>query len=778
MSVQPTQQAENKKEEIEANKQISQARALHEAGESEKAIDLLLEFIEKEPNQMTVHELLGDIYAACENFNKARYHYRYIYDRRRHEVEVALKLASIYLSQPKKARQAYNVLCRTVKYNPNHLQALLYYANFCRLLIREKDEDVAGLYARAEEMCQGNFENELSLANHYFLEGQLFKAVDACQRALLLNNQYARVHHLLAVYEMGKFEEAKVSLEKAMNLSGASASLYHELATIQIKEEKWKEAIKSLELALDCSSDLTERAYLLEQLGVLLMKEEAYGQALQVFFQANTLQPDAARKRAEVDLLYALITVQQKMMDYQDAITLLETKLLHLVGDADKPARFLLATLYLMDEQAEKAVEILNTLLKEEPKNADYHYSLAQAYLKLDKRHQAKKALRAALRHNSHHTPSLNLYKNLKKEEKSKKTEKIDKTKKLNEYFDPLDLGEFFDELGIEATVEKLSNYLFHRYWKERDPRGAKPTVKYRSLIWMLLVMGLKDWNFNFLYDRMCSTKYGAELRRLLELPENADDLKVYTTYKRQLNKLGRYPLKFLHNSLVRQAAQAGYLDLSNILLDSSLIAASSDLARFFPDSPTTFSEKDGAWSYPKPWTGRVFGFKLSLATASDGEPIDASVVPANPNDMTLGKQAIHRLGRLFAPMNLKIEFVIGDSGYCSNPLRELIAETLGAVALFHFNPRHQAQKQKKYTYLDDKEEWIKAKRQLRSRIERTFAQLKLHFGLDNLRIRGLTQVAQYILSRCIAYISCVIVAHRVGRPELKASPKRLLWSC
>ncbi|MCP3704368.1 MAG: transposase, partial [Alteromonas sp.] len=227
----------------------------------------------------------------------------------------------------------------------------------------------------------------------------------------------------------------------------------------------------------------------------------------------------------------------------------------------------------------------------------------------------------------------------------------------------------------------------------------------------------------------------------------------------------------------VRKAASAGYIDLSNILLDSSLIAASSDLARFFPDSPTTFSEKDGAWSYPKPWTGRVFGFKLHLATATDGEPIDADVVPANPNDMTLGKQAIRRLGRLFAPLNLKIEFVIADSGYCSNPLRDLIAEILGATALFHFNPRRKAQKQSQYSYLDDKEEWIKAKRQLRSRIERTFAQLKLHFGLNNLRIRGLTQVAQYILSRCMAYIACVIVAHRVGRPDLKASPKRLLWS-
>jgi len=220
-----------------------------------------------------------------------------------------------------------------------------------------------------------------------------------------------------------------------------------------------------------------------------------------------------------------------------------------------------------------------------------------------------------------------------------------------------------------------------------------------------------------------------------------------------------------------------GYIDVSNILLDTSLIVACSDLARFFPDSPTDFSEQDGAWSYPKPWTGRVFGFKLSLATAKDGEPVDASVLPANLNDITLGKQAARRLGRLFNPLNIRVEFVLGDSGYCSNPLRDLVAEALGAIPLFHFNPRNGAQRQARYTYLDDPADWLETKRKLRSLVERSFAQLKRHFGLNNLRIRGLTQVSRYILSRCLAYIACVIVAHRVDRPDLKASPTRLLWS-
>lgn len=100
-----------------------------------------------------------------------------------------------------------------------------------------------------------------------------------------------------------------------------------------------------------------------------------------------------------------------------------------------------------------------------------------------------------------------------------------------------------------------------------------------------------------------------------------------------------------------------------------------------------------------------------------------------------------------------------------------------GILATLVKKKRDGAKRQEKYTYLDDPDAWLEAKRKLRALIERSFAQLKQHFGLKNLHIRGLTQVAQYLLSRCTAYIACVVVAHQVGRPDLKASLSRLLWS-
>ncbi len=129
---------------------IEEAKALCEAGQQERAIKPLKAIIEQEPNNITARELLGDIYYAREEYKLARQQYRYIFDRRRHNVEAALKLVEVYLCIPKKLRQAYNVLWRTVQDNPDHLTALLHYANFCRVLVNEREEDVEALYERIE----------------------------------------------------------------------------------------------------------------------------------------------------------------------------------------------------------------------------------------------------------------------------------------------------------------------------------------------------------------------------------------------------------------------------------------------------------------------------------------------------------------------------------------------------------------------------------------------------------------------------------------------------
>ncbi len=70
---------------------VQEAQALREAGQVEEAICLLTEILEQEPNDMRARELLGDIYYDLNDYKRARRQYRYVFDRRRHEVRIALK---------------------------------------------------------------------------------------------------------------------------------------------------------------------------------------------------------------------------------------------------------------------------------------------------------------------------------------------------------------------------------------------------------------------------------------------------------------------------------------------------------------------------------------------------------------------------------------------------------------------------------------------------------------------------------------------------------------
>ena len=485
---------------------------------------------------------------------------------------------------PKKLVQAYKVLQRTVMYNPDHLEALLRFANFCRILIRKsKDEeeyqDVAELYAKAEQLCQGDLERELELANHYFFIEKLPEALAAAQRAQEAAPEDSRVYHLLGcIYlQMDEFDLAKEALERALLAVSSEVQLYHDLATLYIKQEQLAEAVKALESALASCSQTSEQGIRMLQICILQMKSENFGLALMACQEALSLSPD------DVNLIYTLIGIHQQMMDYEAALQLLESKLLKIVGGLDQRALHLQATIYLQDQQAEKAIEIYGKLVKIDDQNANWYYHLAHAYQQAGQKEQANKAVRRALRYNRQHQESKALFNQINQKKKQDEDDGADQDKPENQtenqienskkrvYFDPLYLDEFLEELALEPVIAKLCQYLEQRYWKNRDRRGQKPKVAYRSLILMQLVMGIKDWNFNELYDKFRSKKKGGKsLRGLLGLPVDANEIAHYTTYKRKLNKLGRYPIKFIMNHLVRQAATPKYIDLSNVLLDSS----------------------------------------------------------------------------------------------------------------------------------------------------------------------------------------------------------------
>jgi hypothetical protein len=423
-------------------------------------------------------------------------------------------------------------------------------------------------------------------------------------------------------------------------------------------------------------------------------------------------------------------------------------------------------------------LELFRGLLQADEAAFEPRYHLALAYKQANKYAQAQQEVNRLLRHQPNHAGGLALHAELSQRKKQKarhrrQARQANRPATPPPPLEPLKIPAFLKALNIEAEVKKVATYLEHRYWKERDRRGVNPDISFRTIVLLQVVQGIKDWKLAKLYRKL-QEEEEEELRLLLGFEADLNQLPTYRALAKRIKQMAIFPLKYLSRKLSRRAVQRGYVQLDEVLLDTSLIAASCDLFRVDPTSRTGYTEAEATWSYPK-YGRRVFGFKLALVTNGQGDILDVAVSPANVDDITLGKQAVQRLAHTLA--GLTIRYLLADSGYCSKSLRELVLEKLGAMPLIGFNPRRGALKDERFTYLNDDQQWLIRKREIRQTIERTFAYLKQHYGLKNLSVRGLVAVSRYLISRCLGAIALSLVAHQLGRPDLKTKPSELLYS-
>ena len=429
-----------------------------------------------------------------------------------------------------KLRQAYNVLNRTVQYNPDDLTALLRYANFCRVLVNE-GEEVEDLYQRIETLSAGDLEKELICAEDHLFTGQLERAKEACARALALDGEDSRAYHLLyRIYlEEGVLWLAQAAAERVLALAGPSVQGYDDLAMVYLKAGEDRAALDAWEQALGYAERDEERVPLWRQIAVLQMKQESYAEAIQTLEQVLTADEQ------DLATLYSLVVAHQQSTDYAAALAVLETRILPQVGTENGQARLLQGALYLQAGELERARELFAALIEADKSCADYHYYLALTEHQLGHKIAACQAVNRALRRNRQHPGARALYDQLHARSPEEK-----KKPQPERYFDPLDLDEFLAELAIQERIAKLVAYIEMRYWKERDRRGKKPEVSHRTIVLMQVVMGLKDWNLHQLHEKLRSKKRGGPLRKLLGLSDDLSRLPVYTTFERRLERFGR----------------------------------------------------------------------------------------------------------------------------------------------------------------------------------------------------------------------------------------------
>ena len=452
------------------------------------------------------------------------------------------------------------------------------------------------------------------------------------------------------------------------------ASYYQQLAQLYHKLGQTDQAYTLLEQAVNVALS-SEQLQLAGELQLELATLYLTSGALAEAYRATTLF--LAWFPTDPNGLQNMLAIMGAMKKWSMAIEFLQNDLLNHALIDHTWGLHLLGVFYWQADQIDQAIEIFKGLLKIDSQAIEPRYHLALGYEKKQKYRMAQQEVNRVLRRQRSHQAARELYNRLsdRKKERSKQRRAENKAQnKTNQRFKALKVEDFLQALEIDEEVNKLAQYLTIRYWKERDGRGKNPQISFRGLVMVMVVQGIKEWKLSQLKDALKEEEEQG-LRLALGFGPSVDQLPTYQALSARIRGLGVFPLKYLSRKMSRRAVERNYVKLDEVIMDTSLIAASCDLFRFNAKSPTSYSEPSGAWSYPK-YGKRIFGFKLALVTNAEGDILDVAVSPANISDITSAKEAIKRLSQTLA--GCTIGYLLADSGYCSKSLRQLAISSLG----------------------------------------------------------------------------------------------------
>jgi len=222
----------------------------------------------------------------------------------------------------------------------------------------------------------------------------------------------------------------------------------------------------------------------------------------------------------------------------------------------------------------------------------------------------------------------------------------------------------------------------------------------------------------------------------------------------RRLKRLGPLPFFVYFVYLVCQLIQLGVIVAKDLIIDSTTV-----LAWYHKDI-------EAGWSYAK-----KFGYKVhTIICRYSMLPLWFFVSPANDHDGPYAKPLLEKVVRLY---KVTVEVVRADSAYWCYAFLGFIV-FLGARIAVDYNVR------RKNRAIVDREWliwWVKRMNK-RSAIERFFGIAKRWFGLSDFHGKGLESFLTHTLLTYCSMLSVALVAVRIGRPDLRLSPKQLLAPC
>jgi len=228
--------------------------------------------------------------------------------------------------------------------------------------------------------------------------------------------------------------------------------------------------------------------------------------------------------------------------------------------------------------------------------------------------------------------------------------------------------------------------------------------------------------------------------------------------YWERRRAIGMLPFWLLFIALVAQLVRLGVVKGSDLILDATTLQS------WFRVDP------DATWSFPKPWKGSVWGYKVHTVLCRWSQlPVMFLVTPANRQDSPF---AIMLLTLTVCCFGFSITIVRADAGYFTLPIMVFIRTVLNASFVIDYNLRRKGKRFVATLFFID--QW---RFHLRPRaiIERHFAWAKRYFGLEQAHWAGLVAAYQHTALVYSTMLAVALIAHRYQRPELAGSRTHVL---
>jgi hypothetical protein len=323
----------------------------------------------------------------------------------------------------------------------------------------------------------------------------------------------------------------------------------------------------------------------------------------------------------------------------------------------------------------------------------------------------------------------------------------------MNECKALYDLFETFDLAFVEQVLERS----YGRRKVGRHPRSLLGQFKTE-----LLKRVARIENYDELYRLLQNDE---DLRMLCDIKEGE---KPYhpSILLRFRKRVGPEAFRQVMAHCVKQLNRVNVLDAGTVVLDATFIKAYS--CRDPKDNRRGFSDSDARLRKQGRTVTLSYGVHLAVDTRSE-MPLTAIVEPANVNEKKIAPDLLHKASN----GKQRWRHVVADTQYSSQTFREEV-KRIGAEPIIPY-PKNQMKDQPV----------LRVDRKLRSHgptrlkklyrhpssVERTISRLKTHFGLCQLRTRGLRNALSHVLLCLIVLLANALSAIKQNLPHRIRSP-------